>query len=115
MSGSPIEGIIRCRHIEELVVLLVVTLVIAERRKECRLAQQFTLDVEEDGPLRRICAIGHQVAGMQDKIRRRIFDDSPDHLAVHVVPGAGVTIDYELKCSWTLGRGFERAFAFIAS
>src|SRR6202035_6087493 len=61
MRRAPIERVIRCRYIEELVVLRVVTLVIAERWKECGFAQKFTLDVEEDRPLRGVGAIGHQV------------------------------------------------------
>src|SRR5271154_5861760 len=62
MSLTPVEGIIRFGGVEELVVVMIVALVISERREKRCLAQQLAFDVEKNGPERGVGAILHHVA-----------------------------------------------------
>ena len=87
---------------------------IPERREESRLAQQFPLDIEEDGPQRGVAAIFHQVAGVHDKVGVGVGEDAGNHFTMHVVTGARVAVNHELERHWTSWRGLEGALALVA-
>jgi hypothetical protein len=107
VSVAPIEGVIRT-GLHVAVIVSRIAFVVTESREEGGFPQQRAFDGEEDGPERGVVAIRNQVAGMHDEIRLGVFENSLDHGAVHVVPGARIAIHHELELRVAGGRGLER-------
>ena len=88
---------------------------IAERREERGMAQQFALDVEEYRPLGGVRAVGHQVARVHHEIGNAVLDHRRNDAAMHVVARAGIAIDHELEISRTAGSRLERTSPLVTS
>src|SRR5262252_6033271 len=87
---------------------------IAQCGKECRLAEQFALNVKEDGPQRCIPAVSHQVPCMHHKIRFGVLQDRVDYGAVHIVSRTRVAKNHELKLRLPRRWGLERPLSAFA-
>src|SRR5215471_2716443 len=85
VAVAPVERIVRIADVEELVELPAIPFVIAESREERGLTQHLALDLEEDGPLRRVCAVGDQVARVQHEVWSSVLHDARDDAAMQFV------------------------------
>src|SRR5262249_32666614 len=94
-----------------------VAFVVAERRKEHRLAKQIFLDTKKNRPERAVVPVSYQVTRMQDEIRNAVFHKLSDDPLMHIVSCPRVAIDRKtirprLPGRW---RRFERPCSRISS